>query len=131
MCLSKNYFVYEGRLPSLNEYINACRANHQKGANFKRDSQIAVGWSIRSAWVKKTLYKANKAVVVHFTYYERSAKRDIDNVSGFAHKVILDALVQSGILPDDSQKWVVGLTDKFVSGSEQDKIVVEIEEVGE
>ena len=32
-----NHFVIEAKLPSLNDYINACRINRFAGAKFKRD----------------------------------------------------------------------------------------------
>ena len=123
-----NGFIIHGRLSSLNEYIAECRKHPQKGAKFKREWQEQVGYDILIAVNKKSLTAPNKAVVVHFDYFEKSYKRDLDNISGFAHKIILDALVEMRILPNDTQKWVKGFTDTF-HHSEQDKIVITLEEI--
>lgn len=122
-------FEIEGRLPSLNEYINACRKHYQQGATFKRRLEERVCLDIYKA---RTLgYLPVKPVEcpvrAHFTFYEKNYKRDIDNVSALARKVILDALVQTGVLIDDSPKYVVGLVDNFCIGKDE-KIIVQLEE---
>ena len=121
-----NSFTIHGRLPSLNEYIAECRKHPQKGAKFKREWQKQVGYDILIAVKQKRLTGANKAVVVHFDYFEKTCRRDLDNISGFAHKVVLDALVEMNILPDDTQKWVKGFTDTFYH-SDIEKIVITLE----
>lgn len=125
---AENYFIYHGRLASLNEYITACRQHPQKGAKLKRDAEGEISWEIIRAKAKGHLQGVNKPCRVHFYYQEQTAKRDLDNISGFAHKVLLDALVSMGILPNDTQKWVVGFTDNFFIG-DKDLIKVVIEEV--
>lgn len=45
--------------------------------------------------------------IVHMTFEEANRKRDVDNVES-AKKYILDALVRSKILKDDSPKYVIG-----------------------
>lgn len=123
-----NGFIIHGRLPSLNEYIAECRKHPQKGAKFKREWQELVEHEILGDILLNHITAPNKAVVVHFDYFEKSYKRDLDNISGFAHKVVLDALVEMNILPNDTQKWVKGFTDSFYH-SEQDKIVITLEEI--
>lgn len=39
------YFMINAKLPSLNEYINACRRNKYQGAKFKRDVEEVIGWA--------------------------------------------------------------------------------------
>ena len=76
------YFVIDGRLPSLNEYINAERSNRYKGAKLKKDPiNVSIRW------------------------YEKDSRRDADNVF-FAVKFILDSLVSYGIIENDSQKYI-------------------------
>lgn len=123
----KNSFIYNGKLPSLNEYIAECRKHAVKGGKFKREWQERVEYDILIAKQQNRLTAVNKPVIVHFYYEERTAKRDLDNVSSFAHKVILDGLVQMGILPNDTQKWVKGFTDTFYH-SDKEKIIVILEE---
>ena len=125
-----NSFTIHGRLPSLNEYIAECRKHPQKGAKFKRDWQERVGYDILIAVKQKRLTGANKAVVVHFYYEERTAKRDLDNISSFCRKICLDALVQMQILKNDSPKYVRGFVEKFYR-SDVDRITVILKEINE
>lgn len=70
-----------------------------------------------------------KPCIVHFTWVEKNKRRDLDNIA-FAKKFILDALVNEGILQDDSYRHVRGFTDSFRYEDNQ-KIIVEIEELEE
>ena len=103
--------------------------NHAvKGGKFKREWQERVEYDILIAKQQNRLVAVNKPVIVHFYYEERTAKRDLDNVASFAHKIILDALVEMGILKNDTQQWVRGFTDTFYHGK-IDRIGVELEEI--
>lgn len=108
------------RLPSLNEYIAVCRRNRYQGAQFKREWDNKIGLCV------SRLKRPENVVRIHFTWYEPNYRRDVDNVA-FAKKFILDALVERGVLKDDSPKYVCGFTDEFAYG--QAKVVVRIEEV--
>ena len=101
------------KLPSLNEYIRACRNNKYAGAKFKANIN--------------SLPKFERPVKINFTWIEGNKKRDIDNVA-FAKKFILDALVKSGKLKDDNRNCVVAFTDNF-EYTKEFKIVLEIEEI--
>lgn len=125
-----NYFIYNGRLPSLNEYIAANRKHLQAGAQFKRKWQSAVGFVIKRYKNKGLLQPVESPCIIKFTYHEKTARRDLDNITGFAHKVILDSLVELGILPNDTQKWVQGFTDTFLK-SDNDFIKIEIEQTSQ
>lgn len=126
----KNSFIINNKLPSLNEYIAQCRIHPQKGAKFKREWQERVEYDILIAKQQNRLTAVNKPIIVHFYYEERTAKRDLDNVASFAHKIILDALVEMEILKNDTQQWVRGFTDTFYHGK-VDRIGVELEEIEE
>lgn len=115
----------QGRLDGLNEYIAAERTHRQKGAKLKHDNQAVVCGYIRRD-LRGVLI--NKPVKLHYTWYERNAKRDLDNVSGFGHKVIQDALKQCGVIIDDSPRYVTGYTDEFKVDRKNPRIEVEIEE---
>ena len=101
-----NSCFIETRLPSLNEYVNACRENRMKGAAIKADAEANIALYIR------TLPKFDKPVRIHFHWIEPNARRDLDNVA-FAKKFILDAMVKLKKLKDDGPKCVVGFTDTF------------------
>lgn len=117
--------VIDGRLDGLNEFIEAQRTNKYKGAELKKNNQRIVELAIR----RQLHITITSPVRLHYTWYERNAKRDLDNVSGFGHKVIQDALVVCGVLKDDSPKYIKGYTDEFRVDKVNPRIVVEIEEV--
>jgi len=114
-----------GRLPSLNDYIEADRKSPYVGAQLKKHHQ-----QYCALYVSRCLHGTHieKPVTVSFTYYEPTKTRDVDNISGFAHKVIFDALVQTKVLKDDSQRYVTGLKDDFKQDRKNPRIEVEINE---
>lgn len=108
------------KLPSLNEYIGACRANRMYASAMKRKMEEEIGVYIAD------LPRFN-SVRIHFTWTEANKRRDLDNVA-FGKKFILDALVKAGKLKDDNRRCVTGFTDSFEYGNEA-KVTLEIEEV--
>ena len=94
------------------------------GAKFKAEIEEVIGWSIRQALTSKTLHKPSGAVIVRFEWHERTKKRDADNIAS-AKKFILDALVKSRVLEDDSRKYVKGFYDVIVDDKE-DFVIVEL-----
>lgn len=125
---SDHALTIPGRLPGLNEYTNACRTNPQKGNKMKKDAQEAVMWQILAQMRR---CKFERPVFLLYTFYEKDRRRDKDNVSSFARKVIQDALVQSGKLQDDGWDHVTGSMERFYVDSENPRIVVEfIEQEG-
>ena len=114
-------FTIPMRLPSLNDYINACRSNAFQGALMKRRNEMFIGFHLL------TLPKITKPVKVSFHWVETNKKRDMDNIA-FAKKFILDALVAKGKLAGDGWKYVKGLEDTFEIG-ESAKIIVTLTEV--
>ena len=122
-----NSFIINQKLPSLNEWWYSLASNKYKGAKFKKDIEEVIGWSIRQALASKNLYKPNGAVMVHFEWHEKTKRRDADNIAS-AKKFILDALVKTGVLVDDSRKYVVGFTDKIIDDT-SDYVRVELIEI--
>ena len=112
-----NGFVIRYKLCSLNEYINACRINKYQGAKFKNEIEEVIGWEIKRALAKSTLKPTDKPCIVHFVWYEKTAKRDCDNIAS-AKKFILDAMQKHGIIKNDNQRYIKGFTDKFEKAPE-------------
>lgn len=94
------------KMPSLNEYINACRTNQYKGAKLKKDTEDAIMWYINKLPVFE------QPIKIKFHWIEENKRRDLDNVA-FAKKFILDAMVKAGKLKDDNRRFVTGFTDEF------------------
>lgn len=115
------------KLPSLNDYTAACRSNKYVGAKFKQEVEEVIGWAIKQALTSKSLHKPKAAVMVRFEWHERTKKRDADNIAS-AKKFILDALVKSGVLVDDSRKYVKGFYDTIIDDKE-DFVIVELVEI--
>ena len=119
-----NKFVIKQKLPSLNEYIGACRANAYLGAKFKSEVEEVIGWSIRQALTSKALHKVETPVIIKITWFEKTKRRDVDNIQS-SQKFILDALVKNKILKDDSRKFVKQVHHEVVDAKEN-YVVVEL-----
>ena len=118
-------FTVYGRLPGMNEYTASQRGNRYHGANMKHSAQKAVEAHIRAAKLKPIKHP----VRLLYTFYEKDRRRDLDNISGFAHKVIQDALVTTGVLKGDGWKYITGYTDVFAVDRKNPRIEVELIEV--
>ncbi len=110
------------KVPSLNEYIGACRTNYHKANHMKHQYQAEIGTYISH------LPKMKRPVVIDFLWTEKNKRRDFDNISSLGRKFILDALVASGKLPDDNRRYVRGFSDSFELGKDY-KVTLTIKEV--
>jgi hypothetical protein len=108
-----------GRLTSLNEYINAERRNKFIAAKLKKEAEEMVSWQIKS------MSEITQASFFSFEWHLSNKKRDPDNVSSYGRKVILDAMVKLGKLPNDNLTWIIGFKDTFVV-DKTDKVIVTI-----
>lgn len=112
-------------MASLNDYILACRTSPWKGNKFKHEEQDKVKYFIGESGLKRI----DGELQALFLFYEPNKKRDLDNISGWAHKVVMDALVTSGILENDGWKQITGYTDCFYVDKENPRIEVILETV--
>lgn len=120
----KHKFVIRGKLPGLNEYINAERTNKYKGAQMKRQCESVVMRSARSLGK----YRAEGPVYMIYHWYCEDRRKDKDNISSFGRKVIQDALVRAKILKNDGWNDIIGFEDIFYIDKKNPRVVVEIEE---
>lgn len=118
--------IISGRLPGLNEYINACRSNPYRGATMKQRAERSV---INAALVQLKKTKIKKPVTMSYLWVEQDRRRDMDNVSSFGRKVIQDGLVKSGILRNDGWKEIKGFSDPFAVDHHRPRIEVTITEL--
>lgn len=116
------------RLPGINEMIEANRVDRHAGNRMKQQSQDSI-----RLYILRDLrnVKITKPVRLHYRFYEPNRCRDLDNISGFAHKVVQDTLVASGVLANDGWANIVGMQDDFYVDSKSPRIEVEISEVDE
>jgi Holliday junction resolvase RusA-like endonuclease len=108
------------KLPSCNNYINACRYNRYAGAKMKKDIQNSIAPYLME------LPKLHK-VKIGFTWQEGNKRRDLDGIC-FGKKFILDTLVELGKLKDDNRNNVCAFTDSFTYGDSW-KVTLVIQEV--
>ena len=107
-------FVYEGRYPSTNEMLewqNSQNGRWNRWAIEKKRLQAETIQSIEAAGKPERMFV--EPVRVHFKFYEKDYRRDTDNISGCAHKVILDALQEAEVIKRDSPRYVRGHSDEF------------------
>jgi Holliday junction resolvase RusA-like endonuclease len=121
----KYKLIITGRLPGLNEYTVANRTNPHKGGKMKKDAEEVVIWSIRQQLRRLHI---TKPVLLKYDFYEPNKRRDLDNISSFAHKVIQDALVKTHVLENDGWKNILGYTDQFYHDPKNPRIEVVIAE---
>lgn len=94
---------------SLNEYILAERSGKINGAKIKKQQTDSVYYLTRS---QKFKLEPKKHDVI-FTWYKPDNRKDHDNIC-FAKKFILDGVVNAGILPGDTHKYINNFQDKFI-----------------
>ena len=121
-------FIIKGRLDGLNEYTAANRTNPYKGRKMKKDNEEVVIWSIRQQL--RGLH-INVPVILKYDFYEPNRRRDLDNISSFAHKVIQDALVKTDVLKNDGWNEIVSYIDQFYIDRNNPRIEVTIIEAGD
>ena len=115
-------FIITGRLSSMNDYTLANRSNKFGGAQLKRKNEkIVKDGILESRITKVTRYP----IKLKITWYEPNSRRDCDNIQA-GTKFIQDALVQMGIIEDDSQKYINALEHIVKVDKENPRIEVEI-----
>lgn len=123
--MSDKTLIIHGRLPGLNDLIDAERRHRQQGAKLKREAEKIV-----RAYIRQQLrgYHPKTPVTLYYYYYEPNKRRDKDNISAFAHKVIQDSLVKEGIIDNDGWDYVKDFFDRFYVDKTFPRIEVEIVE---
>lgn len=118
--------IIPGALPGLNEYIRAERGTKgkQKAATMKRKTENAIIKAIKNQLPEVNLLGG---VVIHYTWVEKNKRRDKDNVA-FAKKFIQDALVKTGVIPNDGWENIRDFTDSFALDPKNPRVEVKIEE---
>lgn len=92
-------FTIEGRLPGLNEMLDAARRNRYTAANQKRKLTRLCADACENA------EPLTGPVDVTIYWHERDYRRDADNLTA-AQKFILDGLVVAGVIPNDNRRTI-------------------------
>ncbi len=91
--------IIPGKLPGLNDLLHGHWASRSKT---KAEAMKVVGWCCK----EQKIAQVGKFATAEIRCYEPNAKRDDDNVTGGAAKIILDALQNMGILAGDGRKYL-------------------------
>ena len=128
-------FIFYGSMPNLNDYLQGERIPIRKNGKFTTKGNLIKQENQRKIIniLRKDLLglHIDKPVTILYEFYEPNRKRDLDNISAFAHKVIQDALVKAGTIENDSWKNIKGFTDEFYLDSENPRIEITLKEVEE
>ena len=116
-------FKIPGRLPGLNEIIEAAKSHYAKYSTEKKEYTEKVAWLAKQA----RLPKFEKAYLV-ITWFEPDRRRDPDNIMA-GQKFILDGLVAAGAIPNDSQKYIQGIVHRFRVDKRNPRVEVEIVDI--
>lgn len=84
-------------------------------------------WQLAVMVAKPETYEGAFPVHIHYHFKTIGNQLDIDNY-GYMAKMVADALVQRGVLPDDDQKYIAAVTttaEKVKKGG-ADEVEVEI-----
>ena len=126
--------IIKGTLPNLNDYLQAERQTFRRGGKFttkgnelKKDTQELIIWHIRQQLKGVHI---NNPILLKYDFFEPNKRRDLDNISAFAHKVIQDSLVVAGVIKNDGWSNILGFTDQFYLDKDNPRIEVILEEVG-
>lgn len=115
--------LYLKTMPSLNDYIKALKKFRLVGQAMKTDYTDATHLACKHQKIKPYTVP----VKLEFVYIEKNAKRDPDNIV-FCKKFILDGMVNAGIIPNDTQKYIKTWTEEWMVDKNNPGIEVYIEE---
>lgn len=117
-------FTIHAKLPSLNQVTAKDRANKFAGAVYRKETEKIISRYIQIALNNGELQPISEPCTIRIDWYEKSKRRDVDNIQS-AQKFILDALVQCGVLQNDSRKYVKQIYHRIVD-SDENKVSVTI-----
>lgn len=113
--------IIHGRLPGLNEYIDAERSNRYRGAKLKAEAESVIRAEI-AAQLRHV--RIRQPVRMLYRWFESSRRRDKSNVCAYGRKVIEDALVGAGVLANDGWGDIDGFVDRFFVDGEHPRVEV-------
>jgi len=114
-----------GRLPGLNDIIDAARRSRYESAAMKKENTDMVAWIAKAARLPRM-----ERVDLVITWHEPNRKRDKDNIMA-GQKFIWDGLVEARVLPNDGWNQIGDITHRFDVDRINPRVEVEITEIGE
>lgn len=119
--------VIPGKLPTLNEIINASKGNKYAYVAMKDKAINTVGWTFRQAMPGQ---EAPQKADYVFTWYCKDKRTDKDNIMA-GQKFVFDALQQIGFIKNDGWKQIGNVSHRFEIDKANPRIEIEIIEIKE
>jgi hypothetical protein len=117
--------VIPGKLPTLNEMINASKRSKYAYVAMKDEAINVIGWTFKSTMPGQV---APEKADYTFTWYCRNRLKDKDNIMA-GQKFVFDALQEVGFIKNDGWKQIGSITHRFEVDKKNPRIEVEIEAV--
>lgn len=120
-----NAFFVEGKVPSMNELLDAKGGSatvvrsiimrrfpskgKQRGERFDLYNELKQDWTQRTIRALPAAYNKVESAYFGYVVVEANMKRDPSNVCSAAIKFVEDGLVKAGVMPNDGWKNVRGI----------------------
>ena len=115
--------IIPGELPTMNEIINKSKTHWAEYRKMKESYDEIV-----SFYATQQRIKFFKSVKLEITYYRKDKRTDPDNIV-VAKKIILDGLVQAGVLEDDNWSIVKGFKESWEVDKKSPRTEIILKEV--
>ena len=87
----------------------------------KKNERLVMAYILQAVNFGEIYEVKNYPVKLNINWYEQNSRRDVDNVT-FATKFIQDSLVRTGILEDDSRKYINQVNHSVFTDKENPRI---------
>ena len=120
-----NAFFVEGKVPSMNELLDAKggsatvvrsiimrrfpKKGKQRGERFDLYNELKQDWTRRAIRALPSVFTRVESAYFGYVVVEANMKRDPSNVCSAAIKFVEDGLVKAGVMPNDGWKNVKGI----------------------
>lgn len=111
-------FTIKGKLPSLNQYINAERTNRYIAAKLKKEATLLIQWQI-------DIPRITEPFILRCKHFTQNKRTDPDNLV-FKKKFILDALLSHGKIDNDGWGQVLGFEESWEVDKNNPRIEVSL-----
>jgi hypothetical protein len=120
--------VIQGEFPAMNEIIAASKSHFGQYSQMKKEYTQLVKLETISKMQKYKYPPMQGKVNVELTWYTKDEKKDPDNVAAGC-KFILDGLRDSGIIKDDTRRYINALSHEFRTDKNNPRVEIELKGV--
>jgi hypothetical protein len=112
-------------LPGLNELLAWAKSRRGAWSQYATQKRHWEQWLVQLIQAQRIRPVAR--VWLWLLWVEPTRRRDPDNIAAGGRKLLLDALVASGVLPADSWRVIQGWTDQFLVDPDRAGVYVILE----